>query len=386
MQRSFLAWFLLSIVLAVLLSACSSGKDNTYPPVPLKEISVEIKLERQWQNKIGNGTAKQFLRLQPYVDKATVYAVANNGKLVAIDNPSGKKLWKIDTENKIIAGVSGNEAGLIIGSLSGTVAAYSKTTGDKLWNISLSSEVMSLSQSSQGQLIARTKDGAIAAINSSTGKINWQVNRQVPVLSLQSQSDSLIIKDRVVAGLDNGHLLVMSLDTGNVIWEKAVATGRGRTELDRMVDIDGKLAFLDGVIYVVSYQGNIAAFSLADGNRIWSRNASSINGLVVSSSHVYYTDSKSFIWALDKSSGNVLWKQEGLERRKVTAPVLYKGNLVVGDFEGYLHLLSADDGHFLGRNRTGKSAIIVSPVVADEKLYVYDIRGSLSSWAIKTKK
>ncbi len=367
----------------VLLSACSSGKDNTYPPLPLKDISAEIKPDRLWTNKIGKGTAKQFLRLQPYVDKDTVYAVSNNGKLVASDKQTGKKLWTVDVGNEIISGVSASDAGLVVGRLSGEVSAFSKIAGEPLWSTFLSSEVMSLSQGSQRELIARTKDGTISALNGSTGELSWQVSRQVPVLSLQSQSDPLIINNTVVAGLDNGRLLVLSLDTGKVIWEKAVATGRGRTELDRMVDIDGRLVFLDGVIYVVSYQGNIAAFSLANGKRIWSREASSVNGLTVDSRYVYYTDSKSIIWALDRLSGDILWKQEGLERRKVTAPVLYQGNLVVGDFAGYLHWLSVDDGHFMARVKTGRSAIIAPPVVNDEKLYVYNSKGSLSSWVSK---
>ena len=385
MKKSFrdLLFLTLTVFLAVFISACSSGRDNTYLPVQLKEISAELDPDRLWQKQVGKGTAKQFLRLQPYIDKDMVYAVSNNGKLVAVDRITGKKHWDVDVGNEIISGVSGSAEGLVVGSLSGKVSAFNKTAGEQLWSVSLTSEVMSLSHALQGKLIARTKDGTISAINGITGELIWQLSRQVPVLSLQSQSNPLIINNTVIAGLDNGRLLVISLDTGEVIWEKAVATGRGRTELDRMVDIDGQLVFLDGVIYVVSYQGNIAAFNLANGNRIWSREASSVNGLTVGSSYVYYTDSDSVIWALDRSSGEVLWKQEALEHRKVTAPVLYQGNLVVGDFEGYLHWLSVEDGHFLARAKTGKTAILVSPVVNDDKLYVYNSKGSLSAWVAK---
>jgi len=203
---------------------------------------------------------------------------------------------------------------------------------------------------------------------------------------LRSASVPLIVQGRVIAGLDNGHLVALTLADGKLIWDKTIASGRGRTELDRMVDIDGSLAQQEGIVYVASYQGRIAAVNLANGRLVWAHDASSVNGLTVNSQAVYYTDTDSKVWALDKKNGASLWKQDALLHRSVSAPAVLDNQVVVADYDGYLHWISAEDGHFTGRNRMGGSAVLAAPTIYQNRLYVLNESGDLSAWQIRPSK
>lgn len=369
----------------VLLAACGS-KDNVEPPADLKDIQADIQAKQVWEEDTGSGTGKHFLRLQPFLFNQVIFVADAKGQISAFNSDTGRQLWSQNTGLLFSGGVNGGADLIVAGSVEGELAGFSPEKGQELWRAKLSSEVHAVSRSVSGKLVARTNDGTLYGINALDGSVAWKHNYKVPALSLRSASVPLIVQGRVIAGLDNGHLVALSLADGKLLWEKTIASGRGRTELDRMVDIDGSLAEQNGIIYVASFQGRIAAVNMANGRLVWAHDASSVNGLTVDSKAVYYTDSDSKVWALDKNTGASLWKQDALLHRSVSAPAVLDDQVVVADYDGYLHWLSADDGRFTGRNRISGSAVLAAPTIYQNRLYVLNKSGDLSAWQIRPSK
>ncbi len=377
--------FFLLVSMVALLGACGT-RDNVAPPAKLKDIEASLQPKRLWKEDTGAGAGKLFLRLQPFLLEDRVFVADVKGQLSAFNADTGDQIWSRDTGLPFGGGVSGGADIIVAGTLEGELAGFSPETGEELWRTGLSSEVLAVSPVVSGTLVARTNDGVLHGINAADGSIVWKYSYKVPALSLRSVSVPLLLRDRVIAGLDNGHLVALSLANGKLLWDRTVASGRGRTELDRMVDIDGTLAEKDGVIYVASYQGRIAAVSTANGRLVWVHDASSVNGLTVDSQAVYYTDSDSKVWALDRRTGASLWQQDGLLHRKVSAPAVLDDQVAVADLDGYLHWLAVEDGQFTARNRAGRAGVLAAPVVHQNKLYILTTAGDLSAWQIHPAK
>jgi len=351
------------------------------PPAELTRFGAEISPDVVWKAGTGKGIGDDFFKLAPMHTADTLVTIDSRGELSAWNKQSGDKLWDKSTELPVNTGANGNESIAVIGSTSGTVSAYSVTDGESLWTRELQSAISAISAGVDDQVIIRTKNGYIHALKLSDGETRWSINREVPALSLHTQSVPLIHDDKVLIGLDNGQLLALAADDGKVLWERAIATGRGRTELERMVDIDGRFVVDEEIAYVATYQGNLAAVNIVGGDVIWTKEASSVAGLSIDDERVFYTDSDDVVWALDKNLGESFWKQEDLQYRNLTVPVSHGDYVVAADFEGYLHWFAKDDGRMVAREKTG-AAVITEPYVVDGLLYVLNAGGSLSVWRL----
>ena len=202
----------------------------------------------------------------------------------------------------------------------------------------------------------------------------------MPALILRGNSSPIIIQNLVIAGLETGKLLVLSLDRGLPLTEKTIAPPRGRTEIERLIDIDSEPKTFGDTLYLVAYRGNVAAIDMRSGNLVWNRALSSYAGLDVDAQQVYVSDDTDAVLALDRRDGNTLWKQAELTGRRLTAPAASDDYVVVGDFEGYLHWLNKSDGRIVGRIRAAGKAIIAPPVVAGNTVFVYGQGGTLGAF------
>ena len=361
------------------LAACSA-KQNIDPPSPLPELKKEIEIEKLWSENATDGLGKYYLQLRPYLESGRIFVADNKGSISARALEDGAQIWASELESAITAGVNGGEGIVVVGAESGKVSAFSTDHGKLLWSQTLSSQVTAVSKASEGIIIARTGDGYIFGLSVSDGTTLWKQLRKTPALSLHTQSEPLVARGVAFVGLDNGKLLMISLADGRVLWEKIIALGRGRTELDRMVDIDGQLAFSDDVIYVASYQGKLVAIDAARGQVLWQEDFSSVSGLTTDSQALYIADEDSTLWARDKRSGAALWKQDKLKFRKITAPTIDGNRIAVGDLEGYVHWLDTETGRLIGRQRADKAGVLSPPVQIDDSLIVLGESGRLSRW------
>ncbi len=386
-SRCFFFALTLILLSGVLLSGCGTvknlfggGEDNTEPPTPLVEIETLAEITQLWSKNTGKGSTKQYLKLTPSHIQGKVFVADVRGNLVAIDAASGSTLWENDADMSITGGPGSSETLTMIGSDNGDVLAYASESGEFLWQAKVSSEVLAAPQEAYGIVVARTIDGKIFGLDANDGSRLWIYDRTVPALTLRGTSNPVITGDRVIAGFDGGRISAIELHTGKLIWETSVSLASGRSQLERMIDIDSDPVIIGNDIYVATFQGRLASVALEDGRITWTRDISSYAGLTSDGENIYITDDQSHIWALERSSGNSVWKQENLYARQVTAPATIGDLVVVGDLEGYLHWMDKSNGQFVARTQVSKNPILAPPVAVEDIIYAYSSDGTLGAY------
>ena len=360
-----------------------SGTDNTKPPAELVDFEPRIEPAIVWRRRVGSGADKRYLKLAPAVTEGRVYAADHDGRVSCFDAETGEEIWDRSVRVPISGGPGVGEGAIYVGTSDGEVLALSEEEGEVAWRARVSSEVLARPLQAEGVVVVRTIDGKLFGLDSGDGARLWVYDRTVPVLTLRGTSSPALAEGLVVAGFDSGRLVCLALATGQGLWETSVAVPRGRSELERMVDIDADPVIAGNVVYVVSYQGRVAALDLASGEIVWRRDMSSHAGLGVDRINVYVTDENSYVWALDRRSSASVWRQTQLEARRLTPPAVFEGYVVVGDFEGYVHWLDRDDGSFAARVQVDTDGILSAPVATPFALYVYGAGGELSALQIE---
>jgi len=382
--------FISVALLGCLVAACGTVsdwlKDDVYvaPPSELVEFTNEFEPQVVWSVDTGDGTSDEYSDLSVWIQGDNIVAVDSEGTVGSYNSQSGKNIWKLKLDVPVKAGVGGGEGLIYIGTVKGTIIALDENNGVVKWKQKLTSEVLAPAKASKGVVVARTADGRMSGLSVEDGKVLWNYQRTVPLLSLRGTSAPVLKDDKVIAGYDNGKLVALSLLDGSVLWEKSVAVPRGRTELDRLVDIDADPVIVNDLIYVVAFHGRMAALRVDTGDIVWARDMSSRAGLDVEQFNaVYVTDDEDNVWAIQDGTGDGLWRQTRLIRRKLTASVIVANNVIVGDLEGYVHWLSRDDGRFVSRLKIADSAIRSKPVVKDNIVYVMANDGTLTALRVQ---
>lgn len=365
------------------LGGLLSDDDTGIPPTPLAEFTPTVTIGERWGRGVGKGTDELFVRLEPAIEQGVVYIAERGGRVSAIGLDDGRPLWRTDTDARLSGGPGLGEGLVLVGSSDGEVIALDADGGRERWRAEVSSEVLAAPRAERGIAVARTGDGKLFGLTADAGARLWVYDRTVPVLTLRGSSPPVLVDDLVLAGFDNGRLVALELLTGKLVWEAQVAVPRGRSDLERMVDLDAEPVVYGRSVYAATFQGRVAAISLLNGEIEWTRDISSAAGLGVDVSSVYVTDEDSVIWALDRRSGVSLWKQDGLKARLATAPAVTGEHIVLGDLDGYLHWLQRQDGAFAARLRLDKSRIIVPPRVVDDTVIAYSMGGRLAAFGVR---
>ncbi len=386
----------ITLILATTLAGCTAvsstmksignllvDDDNTEPPAELVEFTPTLNARELWSKRVGKGSARQFLKLAPVAEKNAIYTAELRGRVSAVNVKNGRLIWQVDA-NVPISGGPGVGSGLVmIGTSDGEVLALSAETGEFRWRSSVSSEVLAAPKAQGGTVVVRTGDGKLFGLDARSGSRLWIYDRTVPTLSLRGTSAPALYEDLVIAGFDSGRLVALEINTGRLVWETQIAIPRGRSDLERMVDIDAEPIIYNRTIYVATFQGKVAAVSLDSGRVEWSRDISSHAGLAIDETNLYLADEDSHLWALDRLTGTSVWKQENLHDRMLTAPVTIASYVLVGDFEGYIHWLGSSDGEFANRTRVAKSQLIAPPIVVDGVVIAYTSSGVLAAYKPK---
>jgi outer membrane protein assembly factor BamB len=360
------------------------GEDNADPPSPLVEYTPEIKIEILWKEKVGVGADEQSLKLVPAIGYGKILAADREGLVQARSLTTGNLLWEAETEVHFSGGPGLGAGIVVLGSSDAEVVALNIESGAVLWKTPVSSEVLSTPVIADNIVVVRTTDGTMIALDEKTGGKRWSYERNVPALSIRGTGSPIIVEDNVIAGYDNGKLIALRLTDGKYVWETSLAIATGRTEMERLVDLDVDPIAINGVIYIAGYRGGVGAVSELDGDVLWRNEAvSSYSGLSNDYRYLYLTDPESHVFQLDQRSGSSLWKQKDLHQRKLTASVVYENYVVAGDFEGYVHWLSDTDGRQLGRVQVTDGPIDAKPVVADNIVYIYAKDGTLAALTVR---
>lgn len=371
------------LALVVLAAGCSSNSKKELPPAELTSFNEEVVLQKQWSRSIGDGQGETYNILVPAIDGDNIYAADVTGEVVSLNRFSGDVNWKKDLDKPVSGAVGVGYGLLVIGTLKGEVIALDAATGEERWHARATSEILAPPASNGDVVVVQTQDDRVIGYDASTGSQRWIYDSTPAVLTLRGTGAPVVTSRLAIAGLSTGKVVALDTSNGVPVWEQRVAVPQGRSELDRVVDIDGGLLLSGGTLYVATYQGRVAGLDLESGRILWQRDASSYAGVAQGFGNVYVTLASGSVESIDEGSSSALWNNDSLARRQLSAPEVYSSYVAVGDFEGYLHLLSQVDGHFVGRERIDSDGLRARPLVAGDLIYVYGNGGKLEALKIK---
>lgn len=336
------------------LVAVGIMSEPAHKPTPLGPVTGSVLPKAVWITQVGKASGFGF---RPDVQSGRIYVASSEGPITVVEEESGKVHSRTDTKKPISSGVEVGEDRIIVGTHKGEVVALD-ATGKPAWTTSVGGEVIAPASVSRKVAVVRTSDGRIFGLSTEDGKRKWVFQRPMPALLLRSEAGVKAIGGDVIAGFPNGKLIALDIEDGSLTWEVAVAQPRGATELERIADV-AALPVIDGSnVCAGAFQGKVACFEIQSRNQLWSRDLSTALALAADARYVYVVDDVGNVHALDKATGASVWKQDRLLYRKLTAPLLVAGVVVVGDGFGYLHVLSTEDGKIVGRLATDGSQIL----------------------------
>lgn len=370
------------ITLALLLSACSLMPMTGGSGLP--EISGKpVRLDDRWSESVGNGNGGEALFLRPAVQAPAVYAASRDGVIESVGRATGRTRWTVKLTTGILGGVAVDDDLVVLGTDQSDLLALNNKTGKPVWRAPLGAALLSLPRITAREVVVQTLDGRVQVFERATGVRRWQFDTPVPPLSLRGNAAPVVAGDKVYAVSGQGDLYQLDLATGLPVWQSRVTHSRGRGEIERLMDIDGELVMdSDGTIYTSGYQSQLTATDTVQVRRRWQLNISTTQSVAIDGQQAYAVDVDGTFAAVNKTTGALLWKQEGLKGRKLIGPVVWRGLVVVGDSEGWLHLFSPVDGAPRGRERAAGEALM-SLVVDAPQLLTQSVKGKLRAWDLK---
>ena len=369
------------VVVAALacLAACDKDK-KVDPPAELVDLKPALAVDRVWSTDVGGGGEKLRLALGLAEDGGTIFAAARDGEVRAIDAATGRGRWKADTKLELSAGPAAGSGVVVVGTNGGRVVALDAASGQQRWGAQLSGEVLAAPVVAGDRVVVRTVNGWLRALSITDGKELWAVEDLVPRLTLRGTSPPVLAGDTVLCGFDSGKVMSVALASGEITWQAQVSSPRGRSELERLADVDAAVRVSGGDAYAVGYQGRVAMMALDSGQIWWARDLSSYRGLDLDADQLYVATSDGDVVALRRRDGTIAWQQQGLKRRGLGTPAVYGEAVIVGDFDGYLHWLDRGSGRFVARERPGRTRISRAPLVVGDRVVVIDDEGGITAY------
>jgi len=348
----------------------------------LVKFEAKVQIEKIWSTSVGDGSGVTGAGLVPAISGGRAFFASIDGDIEAYDSLSGRRLWSKNLES-FSGGPGASESLVVAGTIDGAVLAFDAESGAEVWRQRVSSEIISAPVLIEDKVIVSANDGRTHALKASNGEQVWAADRGVPLLSLRGSASPVVTNEMVVAANANGTVSAFALADGRPAWEQRIGVGEGKTDLERMVDVDGRMVLLNGDLFVAGYESGAQALTLDGGRTLWTRDMSSVAGVAAANDAVFVSASDGAVWALDRRSGGSLWKNEILLHRMISVPVLMGDYVVVGDVEGYLHWLKRSDGEIAARSKLGGAGFGDGLVVAGEVLYVQNRDGSVGAFRLR---
>ncbi|MBV8854480.1 MAG: outer membrane protein assembly factor BamB [Sinobacteraceae bacterium] len=372
-------WLAAAAALLV-LAACSKDKDID-KPTPLATFNATLRVQRVWTDKVADKGAKPLrLGLGLAVDDDRVYAAGHKGEIAAFDLKTGRPVWRVRTK-LALSGGPGVGAGLVVaGSTFGDIIALNAADGALRWKVRVNGEVLSAPAVSERMVALRTVDGRLRALAAKDGRELWSQEQQVPRLSLRGTSYPVLSGDLVLCGFDNGKVAAVNVNDGSIQWETTIAPPHGKTELERLDDVDAGVRVAGSDVYAIGFQGRIAMLALDTGQIWWSHEASSYRTIGLDDEALYLATAEGDVVALRRRTGTEIWRQKALAHRRLSAAVESDNAIVTADYQGYVHWLDKATGAIVARSSSGKVRVSNPPVVAGNMVLVANDAGGISAF------
>jgi outer membrane protein assembly factor BamB len=372
------------ITATLLVAGCGlfADKDEELEPKELVSIKESVKVRKVWSAKLGGGSEALRLALRPTGDGNRIYAASHDGKVSAFDPETGKLAWRTKLDVEITAGPGVGEGYVAVMSRDGYAILLDADNGEERWRVDVEAESLARPLIKDETVVVKTIDNRLQAFSLFDGRSRWSIQRSTPPLTMRGSSSPVAVGNNVIAGFDSGRILGAELDGGTIVWEAMLSPPQGRSDLDRLSDIDGELAVVGQDVYATGYQGRLAAAASESGQILWSREVSSVEGVAADWNSLYTVRDDGEILALTRRNGSESWRNDSLLRREPTLAIPFGTTVVVGDFEGYIHFFNTIDGEAVARKKLGGSAISSDPFVMANRLYVQTDGGELGVFVI----
>ncbi len=377
------------LVAAMSIAGCSifgGDDDEELQPTELLDFKQTLDVRRLWSAKLGAGTEFLRIALSPAGDGHRIYAASYDGKVSAFDPKKGKRIWRAEVDVKLSAGPGVGEGLVVVAGHDGDLIALRATDGSELWRTNIAGESLARPLIKDDAVIVYTIDGRLRVFSIFDGSERWVLEQSMPALTMRGSAPPIVVGTTVIAGFDNGRLLAISLSDGTEQWEAILTPPSGRSDLDRLSDVNGTMVAVGQDVYAIGYHGRVASLAVESGQVLWAREISGPSGLAADWNNIYLAGDEGEILALLRRNGNDVWRQEALIRREPTTPVAFSTAVVVGDFEGYVHFFNNFDGRPVARVRVGKGMISHAPVVIGDQLYVQSESGALQAFGVPVPK
>jgi outer membrane protein assembly factor BamB len=363
-----------------LLSGCGYWSDvDPRAPQELVEFPVEKTLRAKWSTDIGAGFGDAYHQSTPAITETGIYIADAKGLVSSLSVQNGRRLWSVDLDENVSASAGAGFGVVSVALESGELVALRADNGELLWRVQMASEILAQPQINADKVVVQMTNGQVVALDRRNGEQVWVYDGQEPTLTLRGTGTPLLLRDGVLAGFANGKVVALALDTGAPVWEVRVSEATGRSEIERLVDLDGRFLIAGDLVYTGSYQGRLVALNPLNASTVWTREFSTHRSLAAGFGNIYAADSVGAVEAFDADSAASVWRNSDFQYRQLGSPAVLGNEVIVGDGFGYLHILSQVDGHHVGRYKLDSTAIYAEPVVVDNTLYILSNSGKLSA-------
>lgn len=370
----------LALAAVLALSACDKKDKKVDEPAELTDIpSPTVKVNRVWGASVGGGGKKLRLGLGLANSGEALFAAGREGEVAAFNIRTGKEIWRTKTKIELTGGTGASPNVVAVGSADGQVLALDASNGKELWRADVHGEILSAPAVSEKEIVVRTVDGKLRALATVDGAELWATEQQIPRLTLRGVASPVLARDLAISGFDNGRVIAVSMADGGTVWDSPVSPSHGRTELERLNDIDAAVKVLGDDVFVAGYQGRAAMLALDSGQVWWTRELSSYRGVDVDDDQMYVSTSTGELVALKRRTGTEVWKNDSLKFRGLSAPAVVGEHVVVADLDGYVHWFDRATGNIAGRDKAGGDRVTNAPLAIEDMLYVINDKGEISA-------
>ena len=366
------------LAVALVIAACSKDK-SIDKPAELLPFTGTLKVEKVWSASVPDKGAKVLrLGLDLAIEGNRVYAAGYKGEVVAFNLANGHVDWHTRLKKTPFSGGPAAGAGLVaVGTSEGEVVALDADTGKVRWRVRLNGEILAAPAISEHAVAVRTVDGKLRALSPKDGHELWTQEQQVPRLSLRGTSGPVIAGELTLCGFDNGKVVAVNNGDGSVQWEATIQAPHGRTELERLADVDSTPRVMGPDVYTVSFQGRVARLNLENGQVWWQHDASSYRGMALDDDALYIAMADGEVVAMRPRSGGEIWRQKALLHRGLSGVAVTDNAVVTADYKGYVHWLDKATGGLAARERAGKVRVSNPPLVSGNMVIIVNDAGKI---------
>jgi outer membrane protein assembly factor BamB len=369
---------LLLVAAMLALAACSSKDKKVDRPAELVDLkSPTVRIQKLWSASVGGGGKKLRLGLGLATAGDKLFAAGRDGDVAAFDLKTGRQVWRVETKLTLAGGTGVGADVVAVGSADGQVVALSADDGAQRWRADVKGEILSAPAVTEKEVIVRTVDGKLRALAMADGKELWSAEQQIPRLTLRGTAAPVVARDVAISGFDNGRVMAVSVADGATVWDSPVSPSHGRTELERLNDIDAAVKVVGEDVFVAGFQGRAAMLALDSGQIWWTRDLSSYRGVDVDDEQMYVSTSQGELVALKRRSGVEVWRDDSLKFRSLSAPAVAGEYVAVADLEGYVHFFDRTTGSLAGRVKTGGDRVTNPPLSVEGNVYVINDQGEI---------